>query len=171
MGVPLKFHWTYFILLAFLIYLFGPSFALLYILSQLLHEYSHVWVGQLFGWNTSKIFMTAVGAGAYISYPRKASMKEFFVALAGPMMSFLLVMFSYFIWKIYPTEEIMLWFIINLISLFNLIPIYPSDGGRMLHAIVAKIIGKENALTFSKVLNIFILLLLFIYIAGIMLYI
>lgn len=169
MGVPLKFHWTYSILFFLLVYLFSPVVACLYLLSQILHEYSHVWVGQLFGWEASKVVISAGGAAAYISYPWEVSMKEFWVAFAGPAMSLLLTIFSYFLWKIYPSEDIMLWFVINAISIFNLLPIYPSDGGRMLHVIVAKIFGRERALRFSRALSISISLFVFACFMGLLL--
>jgi stage IV sporulation protein FB len=75
-------------------------------------------------------------------------MKEFFVAAAGPTGNFLLVGLFTLIANssIELAEHLRVWITANLaIGIFNLLPCYPLDGGRMVRAVLTPIVGIKRA--------------------------
>ena len=117
----------------------------------LLHEIGHVKVLEFWGLSSDKITLFIFG-GAANTGPgvelilAKNPLKEFTVAIAGPIVSVALaIFFGIIAWNTVPLEgERGLVFqlatassFINLvIAAFNMLPAYPMDGGRMLRAIL-----------------------------------
>lgn len=78
------------------------------------------------------------------------SIKKFFVALAGPLTNMILALFLFFISKWLP--HVLVWKIIYaniLLCLFNILPIYPLDGGRMLKNVLHIYLGLQKANAYS----------------------
>ncbi len=120
----------------------GAVTSVLFFLSVLLHEISHSVVAGKFKIKVNQITLFIFGGIAEIKEEPKNSSQEFWIAIAGPIMSLIIAVVSYFISRISP-EHSQLYaifdylFQINLILvLFNLIPGFPLDGGRVFRAIV-----------------------------------
>lgn len=93
-----------------------------------------------------------------LAHPRRDS---FLVALAGPAMNFLLAVLSVFVMKLvlqYMQPDVMLtsWLLENakncllfslVIGIFNLMPILPLDGGRMLNALLPNVLARKYQMT------------------------
>ena len=103
----------------------------------IIHEVGHIIVALLFKMKLQKIEVTPFGANAsfYEKFSNNKS-KEILVALAGPLTSLVLVFLC-------TTQEAVYSNI--LIMLFNLIPIYPLDGGRILFGILYILLGEEKS--------------------------
>lgn len=113
-------------------------------LCLLAHEFAHVRVGQFLGYSTKEVRMNMFGAVAIMAGTGRTPSHQFLIAVAGPIVSLLLwLLFLYGDSVISHTENVNIMLIsmltvkINLIiAVFNLLPIYPMDGGRILVAIL-----------------------------------
>lgn len=113
------------------------------------HEMAHSVVASYFGVNVDKIVMFALGGCAVMNENPKTPLGEFLIAIVGPILSFciglIMLVFSY------QHANISGWMILNFaylnifISIFNMLPIYPMDGGRVMHSILWKIKGEKVA--------------------------
>ena len=84
-------------------------------------------------------------AGARIETGFLTSAQEFLCAAAGPVASLFLLLF----WKVFPRMAVF-----GLVQgLFNLIPVYPMDGGRMLRIILFRLIP-DSAELLMKLLSL-----------------
>jgi Zn-dependent protease/CBS domain-containing protein len=167
LGVPVRLHFTFVLLLVFLLFIgvgqrqSGISTAV-YVLalfaSVLLHELGHTLIARHYGIGTIEIVMFPIGG---VSRPERApkAKEELWIALAGPMVN-LLIGVALLAWVAAhqgfltleqlrePTdanlaERIALG---NLVlCAFNLLPAYPMDGGRMLRSFLALHRSEEAA--------------------------
>ena len=97
---------------------------------SIIHEIGHIIIGLLLKMKPEKIEIMPFGLNVsfYSNFEDNISqVKEIFVALAGPITSFLLAILCQAQQAIYSNI---------LILLFNIIPIYPLDGGRILKGIL-----------------------------------
>ena len=74
----------------------------------------------------------------------KLDIKKIIVASAGPLTNLIIIIITYNL-KIDMIKAIMVIYANFLIMLFNLLPIYPLDGGRILSGILHIIVGKQKA--------------------------
>ena len=116
--------------------------ALLFFASILLHELAHAWVARRNGIPVISITLYIFGGIAQIGGKPKAPGAEFRVAAVGPVSSLVLVALFYGISRAVGDRGYLgassEWLAnINLVlALFNLLPGYPLDGGRILESIV-----------------------------------
>ena len=117
----------------------------------LLHELGHICVAKLLKIKLEKVEILPCGFSASF-YNLKAGKEEIIVAIAGPIVSFTLAMLFQYI-DIIKISNILKQEIVYsniLILIFNLLPIYPLDGGRILKNILHK--GMKNLKT-EKIIN------------------
>lgn len=99
-----------------------------------LHEFGHILMARAFGVKAQKVILCAVGGVALLETTLfKRPIQTFLVAVAGPMVNVVLLA----IWQVLP--DFFQWEVFlninKMLILFNLLPIYPMDGGRVVHAI------------------------------------
>ena len=133
-----------------------------------LHEFGHIITAKLFKMQIEKIEILPCGFSAsFFSYnlsgvPKVFSMQELLVALAGPIVSLILALSFQYIdetnFTILTKPEIVYSNI--LILIFNLLPLYPLDGGRILKNILnIKLRGNNTDNIINKVSSVTIILL------------
>lgn len=106
------------------------------LLSVTIHETAHILMAMLFGLKTEKVIVTPIGETAVIKGIEDIYiLKKLLIVLAGPITSVLIGILTTDI-----ISEIN-W----VIGIFNLIPIYPLDGGRILQYILSYNIGVLRA--------------------------
>ena len=115
----------------------------LFFASLILHELAHSFVARRFGLTVGGITMFLFGGVAELEKEPRSPEVEFFVAIAGPAMSLALAAsFLFMSWMVAfagqlgaVTEVLSYLAAINLVlALFNLVPAFPLDGGRILRA-------------------------------------
>jgi Zn-dependent protease/CBS domain-containing protein len=134
----------------------GILTSLLFFVSVLLHELAHSAVAISKGIPVRSITLFIFGGVAQISREAGRPSTEFLVAAAGPVASILISIFFGGIWflsdgRLQVVAALGQWLAeINFVlALFNLIPGFPLDGGRILRSIIWAISGNFNAATRS----------------------
>ncbi|GAA4644441.1 site-2 protease family protein [Pontixanthobacter gangjinensis] len=168
-GTVIRFHWTFvlFISAALVAALLtsGPaaSGTLLALITAMflciiLHEFGHITAARLFGIPTPEIMLLPIGGLAKLRRIPLEPKEELAIAVAGPLVSFVLFAGLILIlgrqpdWEAIPTfnqdqfnlvEQLA---VFNLaVGLFNLIPAFPMDGGRILRAMLAVNLPRPRA--------------------------
>ena len=117
----------------------GVAASLLFFASVLAHELSHALVAQARGLPVRRITLFIFGGVAQMRGEPPTPKAEFRIAVAGPLSSFLLalVFSSFYAVSASPDVRALYSYLaqLNLIlGIFNLIPGFPMDGGRVLRA-------------------------------------
>ncbi len=162
-GIPVRLHWSWFIIFVLVTWILGASYfptqypdwslatywivgaitSLLFFASVLAHELAHSVVAQAEGMKVKSITLFVFGGVSQIGEEPGRPGIEFRMALVGPLTS--LVLGGVF-WGIFfataniaePVSAVAFWLgYINIaLALFNLIPGFPLDGGRVLRSIL-----------------------------------
>ena len=126
----------------------------------IIHELGHLIAGLLLGMKLEKMEIMPFGFSiSFKLYPRDYNkkigmgnlleIKKLIVAIAGPIVNFIMILiFSKFNIGII-SKEIAI-YSNALILIFNLIPIYPLDGGRILKCILNIKIGRKKARDYTN---------------------
>lgn len=113
--------------------------------SLIFHELSHSLVARQFGLKVGSITLFIFGGVAELEHEPKSPKSEFWIAIAGPAMSFALAGLFYLaavsIEGIQASKPLAAMFtylaVINFVlAAFNLVPAFPLDGGRILRAML-----------------------------------
>ncbi|HEV8376794.1 MAG TPA: site-2 protease family protein [Candidatus Polarisedimenticolia bacterium] len=163
LGIPIRVHFTFLILLAFLFFSAssesGPRsglMTLLFILllfgCVLLHELGHCVVALRFGVSITSITLYPFGGVALLTDVPREPLKEILIAIAGPVVNFILAGGLILLASLGSGEGATALDLTSLaaqsplrglilanltLGAFNLLPAYPMDGGRILRGILA----------------------------------
>jgi len=123
-------------------WIIGAITAILFFVSVLLHELGHSVVALRYKIPVRRITLFVFGGVAQIGAEPPSALSEFWIAIAGPVVSFALAASFYLLQLAFaglaPLFALAkyLAFINGTLGLFNLIPGFPLDGGRVFRAIV-----------------------------------
>ena len=132
---------------------------LLFFVSILLHELSHAAVAKLRGIPVRGITLFALGGVAQIEKDAADAKSEFWMGIVGPITSVLIGVVCLLLalllgWNLSaepnsPAAAMFMWLgYINIaLGIFNMIPGFPLDGGRVLRAVVWWVTGDANRST------------------------
>lgn len=123
---------SFFVVAAFSFILKLDKYFIVMLALLTLHELCHIFTAALWGLKTRGVTVTALGAAADIdALERLHITKRILIAAAGPLFNLGLCPFC-----TTPLRQINL-----AIALFNLLPLYPMDGGKIFHYISAYFMG------------------------------
>lgn len=161
-GISIEIHIT-FLLLPLLFGIFaGPRGVVLIVgvfVCVTLHELSHALQARKFGVKVDSVVLLPIGGVATMkSMPEKPS-QEFIIAISGPLFNFILaaILFYptyYFLGpgiffnpslRAWPHTFAYLYWLNIVLGVFNLLPAFPMDGGRVLRAFLAQRMGFQKA--------------------------
>ena len=134
-------------------------------LFALVHELGHLLAGLCLVLKAKSIDIMPFGISInFEDYSNKYIIKKILIAIAGPLTNLIIVIFGvYNNWD----EDII--YSNALIGMFNLIPLYPLDGGRILKYIIQLVSNvKEAEIMTYKLSNILIIILTIISSIGIL---
>lgn len=159
-GIPVRVHFTFVLFLAWIALASrGPSAWVVLVLAVfgcvVLHEFGHALVARRFGVQTRDITLYPIGGIAMLeSRPRPRA--ELWIALAGPAVNVVIatilgaLLFALHGREAFPGGRVE-GFLPSLLAaniglvIFNLIPAFPMDGGRVLRASLALRMGEHRA--------------------------
>ena len=129
----------------------------------LIHEFGHLIMGILVGMKPKKIEIMPYGFSIRFkvepsNYNKRIlngnilEVKKILVAMAGPLTTLIIILISNYIHQ----EKIII-YANTLIMLFNLMPIYPLDGGRIVKGIMYIIFGKEKSILYTRNISLVVL--------------
>ncbi len=132
----------------------GAATSLFVFASVLVHELAHSLVAQRQGEKVSRITLFILGGVAQLTEEPKEPLQEFAMAFVGPLASFGLAgvffLLSFVLWPLgRPLQAAALYLaVINAgLGVFNLLPGFPLDGGRVLRSILWKATGSLKKAT------------------------
>jgi Zn-dependent protease/CBS domain-containing protein len=188
-GIPIGLDYSWFVIFALLTWMFAVSYypdefkhwspllywlmgavtAIMLFMCVLLHELGHSVVALRYKIPVRSITLFLFGGVAQIGAEPPSAISEFFIAIAGPLVSLALAVFFYAAQPLVAGIEPLLGlakylaYINTALVLFNLIPGYPLDGGRVLRAVVWEITGNmgRSTLIAANVGRFFAFLLIF----------
>jgi len=159
-GSPVELSYWFFLL--FLI-LPVPTVIAVFI-SILIHELSHAYVADRLGWMVSgiKIDLFTGSAAVDTNIHERDSIP---VVAAGPLSNLALAIVSIFIGVFFPYNFLVTMVVVNiLLFLFNILPIYPMDGGRILRdTLYLKLKNRRKSVRISAVVSLITTTLVLIY--------
>ncbi len=182
-GIPIYIHWTFLILLGWILFsglnagktlpaaLVEVGFVLSLFGCVVLHELGHALVARRFGVPTSDITLLPIGGVARLQRIPDKPIEEFLVAIAGPLVNVVIAALLYaagarltltaaendFLLKGGFVGRLML---VNLfLVLFNLLPAFPMDGGRILRSLLAMVMDYGRATRIAAGIGQFMALL------------
>lgn len=147
-----------FIITLFIFILIGEfRFISYFMLLILVHELGHILISLLFKWNIDKIIILPFGGlTKYNEIINRPLIEEFLVAISGILLQ--LIFYNFIKYYIdYKYFSIINYFII----LFNLIPIYPLDGSKILNVFFNIITSYKNSLNLTLIVS-YIFIIIFI---------
>lgn len=166
-GVPVVLAYSWFVIAAFTVIVYGPvldrsnpalgasayvvafAYAVLLLISVLVHELAHALTARIYGWPTQKIVLNLWGGHTQFESFTATPGRSVLVALAGPAANFVLaagawlalnyallgsvaeILTNIFMWANF------------LIAVFNVLPGLPLDGGRLVESAVWKATGSQ----------------------------
>jgi Zn-dependent protease len=171
-GIPLKLHWSWFLFMFFICW-FNPYFGLITFVSFIFviyHEYGHALTAKYFGIKCKEIEVYPIGGIAKIAIRADKSKEEFWITLMGPMVNFLFAIIFFILLILASYNQILFfaWFLgfylNSVLFLFNLLPILPMDGGRLLRSFLTYVIGDFFTASYYSfvIAEIFCFILLFL---------
>jgi Zn-dependent protease len=160
-GTEIRIHVTFLLFLAWLwaaSYMSGGAdaawsgliFTVLLFLCVLVHEYGHILTARAFGISTRDVSLLPIGGVARLERFPEESREEFLIAIAGPMVNVAIALALMLaganlnpdqlaaadIAKVSLIDRLAA---VNVVlAVFNLIPVFPMDGGRVLRALLAR---------------------------------
>lgn len=160
-GTVLRVHVTFFLLLAWIWFMHyqiggtpaaweGVAFVIAIFACVVLHEFGHVLMARRFGIRTPDITLLPIGGLARLERMPEEPGQEFLIAIAGPLVNVVIAAIIIMalggtsgIQEMMQVENPRADFLVRLagvnifLVVFNMIPAFPMDGGRVLRAVLA----------------------------------
>lgn len=161
-GIDVYVHLTFFLLVIWMAYVYwsaertlwavleGVLFLLALFVCVVLHEYGHALTARRFGVPTKDIVLLPIGGVARLERMPKEPRQELLVSIAGPAVSLAVALILALVLlltgglsaislsSLLGGSFLQRLMIVNVfLALFNLIPAFPMDGGRVLRALLA----------------------------------
>ncbi len=178
-GIDIEIHWSWFFILIYAAWMLAGKYfskvvpgqssiaywtcgvitALVLFASVLIHELVHSRVAQLFKIRIQRITLMILGGMAQMESMGKRPKEEFLIAIAGPLSSIVLAIifrlaavFLHTNIKLIGAMLFYLSFLNIALAVFNLLPAYPMDGGRIFKTILWAL--TKNQLKATKIAGI-----------------
>jgi Zn-dependent protease len=182
-GIPVRVHWSFGLLIFWVWYIGNnagmdwPAIGVLGLLilslfaCVIMHEFGHALAARRYGVHTRDIILSPIGGVARLDRIPEKPVQELVVALAGPMVNvFIAALLGVIAWIWLPGQlnilgesetavfwignyvPLLFWMNISLV-VFNMIPAFPMDGGRVLRALLAIRMGRLKATRWASIIG------------------
>jgi Zn-dependent protease len=172
-GIPVFVHWSFWLLFLFVAYIstsfssiaFNSVYVLALFVCVVMHEFGHALSARFYGVSTQDITILPIGGVARLDKMPEKPIQEFIVAIAGPAVNVVialvlgLIVYGSFSFQLGAAEirdvvadgetpiNMLFTLLISNIGLvvFNMIPAFPMDGGRVFRALLSLRLGRSRA--------------------------
>jgi Zn-dependent protease/predicted transcriptional regulator len=172
-GIRVYVHWTFLILIGYIAFMgyradksaltiaAEVGLVLIVFVCVVLHEFGHALMAQRFGVDTKDITLLPIGGIANLKRMPEEPRQEFWITVAGPMVNLVIAGLAFIVIAIMGvsmlfgdlflgattwTQVLLFIFGANLmLFLFNLIPAFPMDGGRILRSLLSMRMARDKA--------------------------
>jgi Zn-dependent protease len=134
--------------------------------SVFLHEIGHVIAAKKFGIITTSISLSCIGGAANFASPIDKPSARFFISISGPIVNAVITLLSLSV--LYATRPVayddhiftldgflIVTFAVNaVLFIFNMLPIYPLDGGQIMRAVFSSFLNKVNEKRFTLYVSV-----------------
>lgn len=181
--IPVLIHWSFGLLFVWLAYvgfsegmdmkgvLWFFFFAMLLFICVVIHEFGHALTARKFGVETKDIILSPLGGMARLNRLPDKPIQEFLIAIAGPATNVVIAILIFpIVWfspsmsfVIEDTADVIFTRPVNLLPLlfytnitlviFNMIPAFPMDGGRVLRSLLAMYLDRLKATRVAVVIG------------------
>lgn len=153
LGIDVSLHWTLLLLIAFAGITTGTAAYTAAIFGfVLLHELGHSMAARQFGINTDSIVLLPIGGIASLERMPRNPYQELWIAVAGPLVNVVLAAVFFAMLALVPNLSAAAknWLVSLTIAnvglvVFNMLPAFPMDGGRVLRSVLAMNMNYVNA--------------------------
>lgn len=173
-GIDVHVHWSWFLVAIYSISQRVPNYVspvwalgeyLMLFAVVTLHEFGHALACRQVGGTADQIVLWPLGGVAYVAPPQRPGATLWSIA-AGPLVNVVLLpVFLGAIWlssrmgmlEAYPDFARFLWALVWLdvtLIVFNLLPVYPLDGGQILRSLLWYPFGRARSLQVATVLGL-----------------
>lgn len=179
-GITVFLHWSWLLILVLEYQMRGEfqspiwnviEYVTLFVI-VLLHEFGHALACRSVGGKANQIVLWPLGGVAYVQPPPRPGAFLWSIA-AGPLVNVLLIPVTYLLWQLSPaTETTMvngilvegipditrytraLFYINGMLLIFNVLPIYPLDGGQILQSLLWYVMGRGRSIVVASAIGI-----------------
>ena len=171
-GIGIFIHWSFTLLIAYIVYsnyraghnaeqiIWAVIFILSIFVTVFLHELGHALAAKKYNIKTKDITILPIGGLARLERIPEKPKEELIVAIAGPAVNIALALITGLFITLPEIKELTIqlsggvnqsnfflnFFIVNIwLAIFNLIPAFPMDGGRVLRAILSMKVERHVA--------------------------
>ncbi len=143
----------------------GPAVALSYVLAIFIHEMGHFVVAKKLGYTLSQFSLSPYGVSLTYTEENLDFKDEVLIALAGPLANLISSLLIVGIWWMFPSAYFYTQSLVSIsviLALFNLLPAYPLDGGRVFLCLSQFFLPKKVAQKITIVLNFVLSIIFFV---------
>lgn len=173
-GIQVSLHWSWFLIAFFLIYERRANYGsigwniaeyLTLFVIVLLHEFGHSFACRQTGGKADRIVLWPLGGVAFVQPPPRPGAELWSIA-AGPLVN--VVLFPVLMVAVEVSSSLghsprdsdfgkflyMIWWINRSLLIFNLLPIYPLDGGQILRSLLWFKLGRARSLQVATAIGL-----------------
>ena len=172
-GIEVFLHWSWFLVAVYGIKIRMDSYSsmlwpvleyLTLFLIVIMHEFGHALACRSVGGQANQIVLWPLGGVAYVSPPQRAGAMLWSIA-AGPLVNVALFPILSALWWVGHAAGWMvhasdfyrfiqgIWFINTALLVFNLMPVYPLDGGQILRSLLWFPFGRAKSLYIASIVG------------------
>ncbi|HHU80822.1 MAG: hypothetical protein ACOX40_03660 [Bacilli bacterium] len=161
-NVKIKIHYSLIIFIILSLFLGQLKYVLIFLTIVLLHEGGHIFALLLFKGELQKITLTVVGGIIDVNDYKLNNLQNLIVSLSGITINVLIILIIKNIYIDSAIKEVILSYN-KLMIAFNLLPIYPLDGFRIIEVFLNMVFDYEYAQDLSTIVSSFFLILICMY--------
>ncbi|MDR3406846.1 MAG: M50 family metallopeptidase [Chthoniobacter sp.] len=173
-GIDVYVHWAWIFVAIYQIQYRGHEYSsiawdvaeyLTLFLIVLIHEFGHALATRQVGGTADQILLWPLGGVAYVSPPPRPGAQLWCIA-AGPLVNvvlFFVLTFVMVVCRIPPWTDLPLpdvstflrnvWWINSVLLIFNLIPVYPLDGGQIFRCLLWFVLGRARSMYVAAIVG------------------
>lgn len=161
--LPIRLNFTFVFLVIILLFFGNIKLFIMYMFFSYLHEYAHGIVATMLGYTPTLVSLGLFGGVLHLKERFIRPGAQLMIHSAGPLFNLSLAMILYPLLLKTQWMWVLEAIVVNIIlALFNLLPLVPLDGGKIVGIYLARFMGHEKSYVVSKTISIIFSIILFI---------